>query len=62
MSCLLFRLNSRLEKDTGSAAPTPHPLTIQAPPNDKKINETMPFASPSLVFHTKFTISVLKSK
>ena len=65
---IAYRLTSRLEKDVISAVPkqnflpnptTPNPSTTKAPSN---INKTMLSASPSSDFHTKFTISELRSK
>ena len=70
MSCLLLRLKSWLEKDTISAGPkydfcpTPTRLIHQRFKHCQRtnINKAMPSASPSSIFDTNFTISVLKSK
>ena len=70
-SCLLLRLKSWLEKDMILAGRKSDflPHTFYSSSNnqystakEQKLTKTMLSASPSLVFHTNFIISELKSK
>ena len=66
MSCLLLWLWKKMQFQlplNKTFCTTPPPLIHhQFKHHQKKINRTMLSASPSSVFDTKFTISVLKSK